>query len=144
MEMYYTPEKEDIRIGYQCETQKVIQAWTHSIDFIIRTDLTYDENWELTIIDLPLSGNLSVDHCLELLESEHLRVPYLTKEQIEAEGWVESHSHGVFEKGDFKLGYLGNEDNSPQIWIKCIYHMKYEGDCKSINELRYISKLLKI
>jgi hypothetical protein len=47
-------------------------------------------------------------------------------------------------KGEYQLVYLWNSIDSPQIWVKYIHFIKYEGECKSINEFRYICKLLKI
>ena len=139
---YFIPEISDLRVEYECEVQEIVSAISHCVDDIIRTDLTYDENWVKVSIDYPVY--LKLHHYLELLESGHLRTPYLTKEQIEAEGWEETTSHSVFEKGEYQLGYLWNSIDSPQIWMKYIHFIKYEGECKDINTFRWLCKLLKI
>jgi hypothetical protein len=69
---YFTPDIEDLRVGYECDLlgSKIVIEDRHDLD-------------------------LSFDH--------PLRTPYLTKEQIEAEGWKETISHGVFEKGRISI-----------------------------------------
>jgi hypothetical protein len=73
---------------------------------------------------------------------------YLTKEQIEAEGWKQISSeiltHGYFLKGECRLELL--EDS-----IICIRNgywypenTIYKGECKDINTFRKIIKLLGI
>ncbi len=139
---HFIPEISDLRVGYECEVQEIVSAISHCVDDIIKTDLTYDENWVKVSIDYPVY--LKLHHYLELLESGHLRTPYLTKEEIEAEGWEETVSHGVFGKKENKVGYLQCVGEPPLIWIAINDQEKYHGECKSINELHYICKLLKI
>jgi hypothetical protein len=144
MNNHFIPEISDLRVGYECEVQEIVRALTHDVNGIIRTDLTYDENWKSIIIDKDLSGNLTISHCEHLLEGEHLRTPYLTKEQIEAEGWEETVSHGVFGKKENKVGYLQCVGEPPLIWITINDQEKYHGECKDINTFRWLCKLLKI
>ena len=142
MDTYFIPEISDLRVGYECEVQEIVSAISHCVDDIIRTDLTYDENWVKVSIDYPVY--LKLHHYLELLESGHLRTSYLTKEEIEAEGWEETVSHGVFGKKESKVGYLQCVGEPPLIWIAINNQEKYHGECKSVNEFRFTCKLLKI
>jgi len=135
-EEYYTPNIEDIKVGYECEVQNIIRALTHSVDYVIRTDIVYDENWVKVIVDYPVY--LQIHYYIELLESTHLRTPYLTKEQIEAEGW--KFIGTVLCKLNYQV-YLENTQLHITDHNGDTYFL---GECKSINEFRYICKLLKI
>jgi hypothetical protein len=124
---YFQPEIEDIRIGYECEVNAL------AIDKI-------KDEWVITKI----KRGSQINGAEEALRLHYLRTLYLTKEQIEKEGWKETISHGVYEKDGFKLGYLWNGECPPMIHISCLNSIKYQGECKSVNELRYITKLLHI
>ncbi len=126
---YFTPEIEDIRVGYECETR--VEPYPNWVKSIIATgdDLNYIQwaEWEI-------------------------RVPYLTTEQIEAEGWKEievSNSDLLvfgnflkFEKDERQMSFFPNKMEIA-IWTPFkIAH--YHGECKDINTFRYITKLLNI
>lgn len=138
MEKYYTPDIEDIRIGYECEVDnryKIIGKY---------------------LIDLQ-----SAQQCLKIGK---LKTPYLTKEQIEAEGWefvttmTSSNEFRIpfeevymkkFKKGYYQFRYSNEHFASISIWdctdnMKPIQRNLFNGECKSINELRQIQKLLGI
>jgi hypothetical protein len=142
---YFTPSIEDIRVGYECE------------------ELMTGGSFEPSIID---SAGVRIAE-MEI-PSKAIRVPYLTKEQIEAEGWE------VYEKDPQKrydaglmwgsMGFTKNNyflrwnitDKSISIIlldpsrIEGLYfnslpeHFKCTCSCKDINTFRYICKLLKI
>lgn len=148
---YYVPDISDIYDGYEleyCEDVFKENKWqTH----IHREGDTYN------ILSL---GRIYTIR--ELLETSLIRVPFLTKEQIEGEGWIyeqeEFEGWGlVFSKEvnypipHWELRFL------PEVHKICLqsfiaeadtlvrhYEIKYNGYCPSINELRYICKLLKI
>lgn len=128
---YYTPNIEDIHIGYECQV-----SYNHG------------NTWRDFII---------VEEDFQRLRSIYkLRTSYLTKEQIEAEGWkilndttlnMElSKCETVFEGYDIKLG----EDKitiraySADIYSGGGFSTLYVGKCPSINEFRTICKLLGI
>lgn len=128
---YFIPDIEDIRIGYEAEFDlKGINK----------------EGWRF----VKFKG---VDEAVRCYYEKGLyRTPYLTKEQIEAEGWVEQHSvtsgRGMFtfyKKGNYLLEYnslykgITIREGS---WYP--EETKYSGECKDINTFRYICKLLKI
>jgi len=121
---YFIPEISDFRFGYEFEKNYA----SSGDDWYPTKIVTY----------LDFEG-------LEFYIGEGLlRTPYLTKEQIEAEGWIETVSHGVFGKKENKVGYLQCVGEPPLIWIAINDQEKYHGECKSINEFHYICKLLKI
>lgn len=118
---YFTPDIEDIRVGYECEIDA--PAWK-SKKFIV------DEN-QFQYADFCINAGI-------------LKVPYLTKEQIETEGWIETESHSVFKKDKYSLGYAKPFDGCPLIWVRISEDYIYQGQCKDINTFRYICKLLNI
>ena len=134
---YFTPNIEDIRVGYECER-----------DF---SDTTEIEEWRNTVIEQ--------DH-FKSFYIEDIRTPYLTKEQIEAEGWVVMNTGGIepgqingrygFSKGNyFMIWYpetqlidiiLRDPSKEERVWNP--ERFRFFCECKDINTLRLISKLL--
>jgi hypothetical protein len=138
-QQYFTPDISDIRVGYECEEG----SWD------IKNDV---RNWHPFV--------WKKDKPAEDLEGYTFRTPYLTKEQIEAEGWkymdkytIEGSSElrCVFQKNNHWLSAFFKE-GVPTINIIPINPVKseffeqvrYVGGCKSINEFRTIIKLLNI
>ena len=137
---YYVPDISDIYDGYEleyCEDVFKENKWqTH----IHREGDTYN------ILSL---GRIYTIR--ELLETSLIRVPFLTKEQIEAEGWVKSDIQD-------NLYYFKNENTGIIYGLMFNFYGKqiifntqdalksslYRGECKSINEFRLICKWLKI
>ena len=126
---YFTPEISDFHIGYEYETIYLKSVWTKE---------------SLRIID---AGWFFESYENDAVPTE-FRVPYLTKEQIEAEGWTYEgntrYTWPSFIKGDYILLFKFKDDHTIHIHDLNKYNTKYSGECKSINELRYICKLLKI
>lgn len=141
---YYTPDIEDIRVGYECE-----------LNYTSVTPNEVKKGWLPYIV--------SVTNDFEVLEkaakSGMIRTPYLTKEQIEDEGWniLQIYPNGalIFLKGTIDDGYelLWEQNKSikiTKVWSifdgeKYLRSDIYIGDSPSINEFRYITnKLLKI
>ena len=131
---YFTPDIEDIRVGYECEC-----LWQ-------RPDPKTWDKIEITETDTEEYLKLSVEEVIRRVKSNEIRVPYLTKEQIEAEGWVfdKIYLGDVYYK---RLGYSMchflsqkrisiTRESSDTKW--------YMGECKDINTFRYICKLLNI
>lgn len=132
---YYTPDIEDIRVGYECERMK---KWSQN-------EKGKYEEWE--VFKFP------VDTMVIILKDslKQFRTPYLTKEQIEAEGWkfntnlLEFKQFEEYTKDNFCMIKMGNkisiikEDFDAEDWDSV-----YKGNCPSINEFRIICKLLKI
>ena len=122
---YYTPSIEDIRVGYQCEINKslfngISEGW-HKFVFV-----------DFEQLDVINFNGLKA-----------LRTPYLTKEQIEAEGWeVSDHITGVW--AEYKHFTLRYELKTHRLEVVNINqdHCVYDGMCPSINEFRQLIKLL--
>ena len=146
---YFVPDVEDIRVGYECEVQDVIESIF--FDGIITTK--YSESWKPLIITKQY-----FTYYLELIATGHLRTLYLTKEQIEAEEW-KADTYGPsadgpsFIKNEFYCQMLLPNSTyelnsgltfSPNLVIRTRSYIVFLGECKSINEFRYICKLLKI
>lgn len=140
---YYTPEIEDLRVGYEYEFR-------------------YDEKhtWQKETIDIcPQLDHEQFDWVYGLLEKNNLRVPYLTKEQIVDEGWELTTIGAHFKCGfvyskisedvEYRLnfehcGYKKNLITVIKVVNKDTLVSIFQGDCKSINELRIVEKLLNI
>lgn len=138
MEQYYTPALQDIHIGYECETRTDPYPDWMSSKIEDADDLGYviNKEWEI-------------------------RTLYLTKEQIEGEGWKikatfliadyaptgrDTYQY-MFIKGDFQLIYGNPDDQTSLIVRKGEWYPDntvFKGTCPSINEFRTICKLLNI
>ena len=156
---YFTPDIEDIRVGYECE---VLSSYGWQPGF-----------WPGVLMEDTLTGFDAQDNghivaTKNLIAMNSIRVPYLTKEQIEAEGWE------IYEKDSTKrhetellwgsIGFTKNNYflrwNFADMSISIILvdpskvegllfntlpeHFKCTCSCKDINTFRYICKLLNI
>lgn len=142
---YFTPDIEDIHVGYEYE-QLINQVWTKEI---FAKGSYLPEN-----IDL-----LHWAHSCIL--NKNLRVPYLTKEQIEAEGWelIQIYPKGacIFQKGTKEDGCeLTCDFTEHKVHFTKLYFYSLDDEytrtkltwrsleCKDINTFRLIQKLLGI
>lgn len=150
---YFTPDIEDIRVGYEYEVDMFSNGWEKEI---FGDSPSWTQWYEK-------------DGFTEALSSKRIRTPYLTKEQIEAEGWKLSKYSMLFadfSKEDFQedyYAYLFTKDNYTLVYntenkILSIVITDpslgedsdlgkipiFRGECKSINEFRTIIKLLNI
>lgn len=148
---YYTPDIEDIRIGYEFEYNGHFkhlppQEWKKIVmDYEFFTEGGGWDNEPMSMYYLP-----KIKH---YTEPENIRVSYLTKEQIEAEGWEEMKPPIVainlyfreapYIKGEYRMDY-NFEMQLMQIQHNSYYKDIFYGKIKSINEFRWICKLLKI
>lgn len=137
---YFTPSIEDIRVGYELEWKLNKVDWIEYYDKSV-----YD--WQKHVItenDFH-GGELGDDFHSFGNSNCEFRVPYLTQEQIETEGWVEG------KKGRFELQQITIlQDEERTDWlvitetIKDKQQLAFKGECKDINTFRYICKLLRI
>lgn len=149
---YFHPKVEDLHIGYECEVN-----WSKG----------YSEEFEPFTIELTDSHTGIYKNSLKDLTIGiddgymEVRVPYLNKDQIEAEGWLHTGGQMIsrgrqgFEKNN---RFLVLDLRGPLPRIEMIYKdpSKEEGtwyspesfslkmECPTINEFRYICKLLQI
>lgn len=131
---YFTPDIEDICIGYEYE--QLVTPLSESLD-------KGEEEW----MKCKFPDPFTIDRILLLYErKEQLRVPYLTKEQIEAEGWKPEKSY--FRKNNLYLFFENNEleidFGEPFTWDASDSDVRYKGECKDINTFRKLIKLLGI
>lgn len=138
---YYTPELSDLYIGYECETApkpSLILGELLYTPYVITGEYPIGNHFKYGII----------------------RTPYLTKEQIEAEGWklLEDDDGQLMFEGKRFLGISPSEDNHYRVNYytdtKSLLVWRYyanghedvyfDGNCPSINEFRKITKLLGI
>ncbi len=128
---YFTPNIEDLYVGYECEINNIHGKW-ESIT------ITFTNSNSFYKTDL-------AEVCL-LVEDKYVRVPYLTKEQIEAEGWKPEQSY--FRKNNLYLFFENNEleieFGEPFTWDASDSDVRYKGECKDINTFRKLIKLLGI
>lgn len=138
-EQYFTPDIEDIRVGYECEHR-----------------FTDKQEWQKLVIKPTADIQYLKDICDGVIGGAGgLRTPYLTKEQIEAEGWefVRITPNKIFielNKDRWDLDYnvktytLKITDRPRNDCYECESGIVFEGECKDINTFRYICKLLGI
>ena len=122
---YFTPDIEDLHIGYELEYKSYKQGnyKPHKI-------------FDGSSIDVIFKDGTS---------QNFVRVPYLTKEQIEAEEWeiafYKDSDRPHFIKKDIEC--FIHENNVITI-ISKDYNFLYKGECKDINTFRWICKLIKV
>jgi hypothetical protein len=135
---YFTPSIEDIRVGYECEL------------LVHEKDADKEDFWKTYTLN-PFITKLQIDAMTTSGNwKDTIRVPYLTKEQIEAEGWEvtaenkDTNTMG-FKKDKFS-GVVTTHGVGAGMWITKSEGFKtiYSGECKDINTFRYICKLLGI
>lgn len=145
---YYTPDIEDIRVGYECE---------QLIDYI-----THNE-WKKEIFGkgcwLPEGDVGGIMHWYHTcIINKRLRTAYLTKEQIEGEQWKGWTGVASYEKTAPHLYVSKRQGKDYTDLINVIYNIDthelvvykkgeviFNGLCLSINEFRIITnKLLQI
>ena len=149
---YFVPEISDIHIGYECEKKcNIIGAHSTEVEQVwLNYTIHYDKDFTNIENDI-------VDY----------RVPYLTNQQIEAEGWtyyqnipdmvvpegyieyykdvewfkvvisISETSHYLDVQKVFQNVQIGNE-------LQEFRNTIYNGECKDINTFRLIQKLLGI
>ena len=117
---YFTPDIKDLRLNYKCELN--IDHYKNDSDWV-----------EFTIFD-------PQDLSTFIKDVTQLRVPYLTKEQIEADGWKLGLNKNRYYKDNNSVDLLDNN-----IILICQNEtLSFIGECKDINTFRYICKLINI
>jgi hypothetical protein len=136
---YFVPEISDFCIGYEYE--QLVTPLSESLS-------KSEPEW----MKCKFPDPFTIDRILLLYErKEQLRVSYLTKEQIEAEGWKHDKKHNDvkhFYKNEIYLrlyiGYHHEEIIFHNISIFNENGVLFRGECKDINTFRKIIKLLGI
>lgn len=132
---HYVPAIEDVKVGYECE---------------INESLGYSEIYTKRVIgykeDTGAYTN-EVSNIINMIDDGYgaIRVPFLTKEQIEAEGWkfkdqVTARTCTYIKDG-FTLAY-NKEDHRLRIARDSDMFQILDCTCLSINEFRYLNRIL--
>lgn len=146
---YYYPCREDIREGYECE--------------INNERLREGAGWYAASVGLGYE-NITFSRALTEVDLKGIRVPFLTKEKIEDEGWekenilieeededilAEGLSYHISEDRWFEMHFLPNNEiciiekyyrnQVTQCWNK-----RFEGYCPTINEFRTLMRWFNI
>lgn len=130
---YFTPDIEDLHIGYECE------IYAQNTDKLIRK-----VSWHTVTVHFSpmMSKHVGLNQVPRLSKTKHIRVPYLTKEQIEAEGW-KHYGKNCFELNPRWFCSWYPEKNRLDIYDE-ENDKNFAGECKDINTFRKICKLLGI
>lgn len=133
---YFTPDIEDFHVGYECEILK--------------------ENWENFVFNVEEIIPVFAKVNSKTIVSDKIRVPYLTKEQIEAEGWEHvggkllSGDFQDYQKDNFSMRYatdtrkLSIMVRDPSFSNEHFQVTILKAECRDINTFRKIIKLLGI
>lgn len=149
---YYTPELEDLFVGYECEMKNS----SDPVHF----------DWETCIFKQDFSNQLNEDYCFEYLVKDlkdgNIRTKHLDKQDIESLGFIEvkekRHYINAIQKVKLKNYYdprvileLELEYDIDSKMLSLSYYcgefanqIIFEGEIKSINEFRNIIKYLGI
>lgn len=153
---YYTPTIADIRVGYEYEykTHDGVRHTKAYMDNLPWQQGVINNVTDMVYFERTLLGVMATQDGIECI-----RVPYLTPEQIRAEGWQEQRDQvsgkSLFRKHsvvggierDLTMDYdafthscVISYDASPEFYDIILF----QGSCPSINELRTICKLIGI
>ena len=128
---YFTPDIEEMFVGCEFEMH---DTWGNWKKLILTEELLKNPMVSLG------SGNERIPWYWKF------RVPYLTKEKIEAEGWTKEKSY--FIKNNiylfFEDKFLVIDSGNPFSWEAIDSEILFKGKCKDINTFRKICKLLEI
>lgn len=144
MDKYFIPSIEDIRVGYECEYTSDGSGWVPS-------EIIKGKLYTLNVVEI-IKWVIEYGYDMK----DIIRVPYLTKEQIEAEGFpvLQFYPSGtpLYRRGDEHKGIEIVQQEKrimiTRVWssFEDTFHREviYRGTCKCINEFRTIIKLLGI
>lgn len=152
---YYTPNIEDLFVGYECEMEV---DWEYATEICATKD-QIEEMW-INYKEYPNAHKLTIrpHHILEYFDFINtnisypigrIRTKYLDKYDIESEGWIDLGKGHTFSKaGTEKLVQI-TPNCELRIFTKggsegSFKREYFVGFCPSLNEFRKIGKLLGI
>jgi hypothetical protein len=148
---YFTPDIEDFHVGYEFQGKVYGEK----------------DEWVNCLYSKPTDEMFCKDSDGNIWVNDSIRVPYLTKEQIEAEGWkyYQTIPDSIFSKSYveyykdvewFKI-VISISETSHYLTIEKVFqnvragnglqefrNTMYNGECKDINTFRKLCKLLHI
>jgi hypothetical protein len=131
---YYTPKREELHIGFDCEHLYIVSNQDHHID-------SSKSKWIKRQI---------TERDVRIPDVSWFRVKYLDKEDIESLGWKEnlrqSHFYIQVDKDDFQMYLHDNLEDG--FWFIQIYNWNsefvFQGNIKNKSELKQLMKMLGI
>ncbi len=147
---YFIPEISDFYNGYKYERNDGGEWYSVTCDLYDARDIKTLLNKK--VLDTfpegknPLDSDTYSAH-YKATSIDRIRVPHLTKEQIEAEGWKFDYNLGDF---DYYIKTVNNTEYELEFCYKERININrykftlYHGECKDINTFRKIIKLLEI
>lgn len=158
---YYKPDPEDFHLGYEYEFHCMT---TGGYFFMDRDENTPPDRmpdhkvWSKEVITDHMLYGRSLTDALKILKGDRIRTQYLTREQIEAQGWTFKgksvdtwfEKTGSFEQSSWRshtaVLHYGFHDQRLTVYLMDGPDETpiYLGECKSINEFKLIEKWLKI
>jgi len=144
---YYTPDISELHVGYECKHTTCKGAF----DVNLEDDIVKDK---LTVDDLRRYLRYCGIHGDDI--KDYIKTRYLDQSDIESCGWIkdwdENSSYSDCYKLITKSDISGQSDDEWVLWQydkivsidNELSNRCFEGECKSINELRKIMKWLNI
>ncbi len=132
---YYTPEIEEFHLGFKYEVfDPINNKWeTQTIDDFYGG---YDGETTLSEIEYSLREDTAQKDKRVLV-----RVQYLSKEDIEAEGFVKDSGDYDFIKGEFQIELFGGKVNISREYGASVL---FFGTIKNRSELKKILKMIEV
>lgn len=147
---YYTPDISDFFVGYECEILYPFNKAETEYSFKYNPNPSEDR-WVEHVFK---HGHIDSWEGILIETIDEYRTSYLTKEQIEAEGWtlLPPSSYLPYARPEEQLDRLYKNGWSIQhkpfkkilVIINHVEMIQYFGKCPSINEFRKICKLIGI
>ena len=136
---YFRPAKEDIHIGYEIESYEwsMDEAGDPALNYDRWVPVKLEQPFVQTILQYGVNG---------------IRVPYLTDQQIVDEGWEKTFDNAsLFNKKIEDYTYFISHNDEHKIEMSKIKDLRndssiqlFNGKCPSINEFRFICKLIGV
>lgn len=134
--LYYYPDVEEITVGFEYQSCCA---------------LSYDNSFsEKEIVEYKIPGGYKDDisELIAMMDDGYgeVRVPLLTKEQIEKEGWKFDNPYSACDEVAYFNGYrlVLWSDYTIRILNDNQTKICYDGPCPTINHLRQIMRLLNV
>lgn len=140
-EKYYTPDISDLRVGYEFERCYITKKGTIWYKYAIKEHCLESGYSNGDYVES------EIEKILREIKEDEIRTPFLTKEQIGGEGWEflyeDAANSVIFTKDSRTLTFV---QGGKEVIIRTLdfNYTFFKGSCPSVNELRYISKLLNI
>jgi hypothetical protein len=154
---YYTPDISELHVGYELEVEDFNQGHENGVQWIktvIKHGGNYERNTHEQIFDSTTIQGIEARNDVYIRNT--YRTKYLDQSDIESCGWIHtggqlvSHGRQDYEKAGMMLKYFPRHHSlfiakaiNPDA-MDGFAEKLFDGECKSINELRKIIKWLNI